>query len=95
LLWPVKPQTPYAVTPDGLLPEQHKYILDPLDTLTFAAAHIFGQLADEALHREGSYSHDFPTKRYQRYHVSRHFAIAAEVGSVITAPFLPTGIVGS
>jgi probable F420-dependent oxidoreductase len=39
LLWPVKPQTPYPVTPDGLLPEQYKYILDPLDTLTFAAAH--------------------------------------------------------
>src|SRR6266446_4195661 len=39
LLWPVKPQTPYPVTPDGLLLEQYKYILDPLDTLTFAAAH--------------------------------------------------------
>jgi probable F420-dependent oxidoreductase len=39
LLWPVKPQTPYPVTPDGLLPEQYKHILDPLDTLTFAAAH--------------------------------------------------------
>jgi probable F420-dependent oxidoreductase len=39
LLWPVKPQTPYPATPDGLLPEPYKYILDPLDTLTFAAAH--------------------------------------------------------
>jgi alkanesulfonate monooxygenase SsuD/methylene tetrahydromethanopterin reductase-like flavin-dependent oxidoreductase (luciferase family) len=39
LLWPVKPQTPYPVSPDGMLPEQYKYILDPLDTLTFAAAH--------------------------------------------------------
>ena len=39
LLWPVKPQTPYPVTPDGLLPEFYKYSLDPLDTLTFAAAH--------------------------------------------------------
>jgi probable F420-dependent oxidoreductase len=38
LLWPVKPQTPYPVTPDGLLPEPYKYILDPLDALTFAAA---------------------------------------------------------
>jgi probable F420-dependent oxidoreductase len=38
LLWPVKPQTPYPGTPDGLLPEQYKYSLDPLDTLTFAAA---------------------------------------------------------
>ena len=38
LLWPVKPQTPYPVTPDGSLPEEYKYSLDPLDTLTFAAA---------------------------------------------------------
>jgi probable F420-dependent oxidoreductase len=38
LLWPVKPQTPYPVTPDGLLPEPYKYSLDPLDALTFAAA---------------------------------------------------------
>lgn len=38
LLWPVKPQTPYPVTPDGSLPEGYKYSLDPLDTLTFAAA---------------------------------------------------------
>ena len=37
LLWPVKPQTPYPATPDGLLPEAYKYILDPLDSLTFAA----------------------------------------------------------
>lgn len=38
LLWPVKPQTPYAITPDGSLPEPYKYVLDPLDALTFAAA---------------------------------------------------------
>src|SRR5215467_9488536 len=38
VLWPVKPQTPYPVTPDGSLPEGYKYCLDPLDTLTFAAA---------------------------------------------------------
>ena len=39
LLWPVKPQTPYAASPDGSLPEPYKYVLDPLDALTFAAAH--------------------------------------------------------
>jgi len=39
LLWPLKPQTPYVVTPDGSLPEIYKYIIDPLDALTFAAAH--------------------------------------------------------
>ena len=38
LLWPVKPKLPYPVTPDGSLPEEYKYTLDPLDTLTFAAA---------------------------------------------------------
>jgi probable F420-dependent oxidoreductase len=39
LLWPVRPKAPYAVTPDGSLPEEYKYALDPLDTLTFAAAY--------------------------------------------------------
>jgi len=39
LLWPVNPKQPYPVTPDGSLPEEYKYTLDPLDTLTFAAAH--------------------------------------------------------
>ena len=39
LLWPVNPKLPYPVTPDGSLPEVYKYCLDPLDTLTFAAAH--------------------------------------------------------
>ena len=35
----VAPQTPYPVTPDGTLPEEYAYILDPLDTLSYAAAH--------------------------------------------------------
>lgn len=39
LLYPVKPQTPYPATPDGSLPGVYKYVLDPLETLTFAAAH--------------------------------------------------------
>jgi probable F420-dependent oxidoreductase len=38
LLFPVKPQTPYPATADGLLPENYKHVLDPLETLTFAAA---------------------------------------------------------
>ena len=37
LLWPLKPRTPYPVTPDGTLPEGYKWSLDPLDTLTFVA----------------------------------------------------------
>ena len=39
LLYPVNPQTPYPATPDGSLPEAYKYALDPLETLTFTAAH--------------------------------------------------------
>ncbi len=39
LLYPVKPQTPYPATPDGSLPDAYKRVFDPLETLTFAAAH--------------------------------------------------------
>jgi probable F420-dependent oxidoreductase len=39
LLYPVNPQAPYPATPDGKLPEPYKHVLDPLDVLTFAAAH--------------------------------------------------------
>jgi probable F420-dependent oxidoreductase len=42
LLWPLKPQTPYPVTPDGSLPAEYKHVLDPLETLTFVAAHTRG-----------------------------------------------------
>lgn len=38
LLQPVKPQSPYPASPDGSLPEAYQQVLDPLDTLTFAAA---------------------------------------------------------
>lgn len=34
LLYPVKPQTPYPATPDGLLPEPYKHVLDPVEALT-------------------------------------------------------------
>jgi probable F420-dependent oxidoreductase len=36
---PVKPRTQYPVTPDGSLPQVYKRVLDPLDVLTFVAAH--------------------------------------------------------
>ncbi len=39
LLYPVRLQAPYPATPDGSLPEPYKRVLDPLDTLTFVAAH--------------------------------------------------------
>jgi len=39
LLWPVNPQSPYPVTSDGMLPEEYKHVLDPLETMTFVAAH--------------------------------------------------------
>ncbi len=38
LLYPVNPRTPYEPTPDGSLPEFYKYVLDPLETLTFVSA---------------------------------------------------------
>jgi probable F420-dependent oxidoreductase len=39
LLYPVKAQTPYPVTTDGLLPEPYKHVLDPVAVLVFVAAH--------------------------------------------------------
>jgi probable F420-dependent oxidoreductase len=38
LLWPVDPRAPYPLG-DGSLPVQYKNVLDPVETLTFAAAH--------------------------------------------------------
>jgi len=38
LLWPLKPQVPYPVTPDGSLPVEYQSVLDPLDLLNFVAA---------------------------------------------------------
>ncbi len=38
-LFPVNPQVPYIVSPDGSYPEAFKTVLDPLETLTYAAAH--------------------------------------------------------
>lgn len=39
LLRPVEPQVPYLGTADGSYPDIFKRVLDPLDTLTFVAAH--------------------------------------------------------
>ena len=39
ILWPLKPQTPYGLTPDGSLPTEYQTVLDPLlDVLTNVAA---------------------------------------------------------
>jgi probable F420-dependent oxidoreductase len=38
ILWPVNPRAPYPIG-DGSLPVQYKNVLDPVETLTFAAAH--------------------------------------------------------
>jgi probable F420-dependent oxidoreductase len=38
LLYPLQPQSPYPGTPDGTLPAPYQHCLDPLETLTFAAA---------------------------------------------------------
>lgn len=39
LLWPLAPKEPYPATPDGSLPEAYQIVLDPIETLTFVAAH--------------------------------------------------------
>jgi len=39
LLWPLAPRTPYPASADGKLPELSKTVLDPLEALTFVAAH--------------------------------------------------------
>jgi probable F420-dependent oxidoreductase len=39
VLFVVKPQNPYPGTPDGSWPEVFRRMMDPLDTLTFLAAH--------------------------------------------------------
>src|ERR687898_307690 len=39
LLWPLKPQTPYVATPDGSLPTFYQNVFDPIETLSFVAAH--------------------------------------------------------
>jgi probable F420-dependent oxidoreductase len=39
MLYPVNPRTPYPATRDGVLPDLYKRVLDPLETLTFVAAH--------------------------------------------------------
>jgi probable F420-dependent oxidoreductase len=36
-LWPLRPQTPYAGTPDSSLPVEYQNVLDPLETLTYLA----------------------------------------------------------
>ncbi|MFQ5880787.1 MAG: LLM class F420-dependent oxidoreductase [Dehalococcoidia bacterium] len=39
LLYPIEPQTPYAGTPDGSLPEVYQTALDPLESLTYVAGY--------------------------------------------------------
>jgi probable F420-dependent oxidoreductase len=39
LLYPIQPRTKYPVTPDGSLPDFYKRVLDPIEALTFVAAH--------------------------------------------------------
>jgi alkanesulfonate monooxygenase SsuD/methylene tetrahydromethanopterin reductase-like flavin-dependent oxidoreductase (luciferase family) len=38
ILWPIKPQSAYAATPDGSLPIEYQKVLDPLDVLEYVAA---------------------------------------------------------
>jgi alkanesulfonate monooxygenase SsuD/methylene tetrahydromethanopterin reductase-like flavin-dependent oxidoreductase (luciferase family) len=38
ILWPIRPQSAYAATPDGSLPIEYQKVLDPLDVLGYVAA---------------------------------------------------------
>src|SRR4030095_13718849 len=38
---PLQPKSRYPVTADGSLPEFYKTVLDPIETLTFVAAHTY------------------------------------------------------
>ncbi|HXI91108.1 MAG TPA: LLM class F420-dependent oxidoreductase [Blastocatellia bacterium] len=39
LLWPLAPREPYPAAPDGHLPETYQTVFDPIETLTWVAAH--------------------------------------------------------
>src|SRR5262245_54220376 len=39
LLWPLHPKEPYPASGDGVLPETYQIVFDPIETLTFVAAH--------------------------------------------------------
>ena len=39
LLWPLNPREPYPASADGSLPEAYQTVFDPIETLTFVAAH--------------------------------------------------------
>src|SRR5262249_62271738 len=51
VLYPVKPQVPYPATPDGMLPEPYKHVLDPVETLTVAAAKTKNNRLGLSVHR--------------------------------------------
>ena len=38
LLYAVNPRSAYPGTPDGMLPDPYRYVLDPIETLTYVAA---------------------------------------------------------
>jgi alkanesulfonate monooxygenase SsuD/methylene tetrahydromethanopterin reductase-like flavin-dependent oxidoreductase (luciferase family) len=38
ILWPLKPQSAYSGTSDGILPIEYQNVLDPLDVLVYVAA---------------------------------------------------------
>src|ERR1041384_1959917 len=39
LLWPLNPQESYPAAPDGVLPAAYQNVFDPIEALTFVAAH--------------------------------------------------------
>ena|SRR5215469_3437517 len=62
--WPLKPQTPYPVTPDGSLPVEYQTVLDPLDVLTYVAANTSKSSLGTSVVAMFSYTPIMLAKRY-------------------------------
>jgi probable F420-dependent oxidoreductase len=50
LISPLKPQTPYPLTPDGSYPIEFQSLLEPLEALTFVAANTNKNIIDMLFH---------------------------------------------
>ena len=70
ILWPLKPQTPYGLTPDGSLPTEYQTVLDPLDVLTYVAANTSKISLGTSVEDMFFYTPIMLAKRYATFDVS-------------------------
>ena len=64
ILWPLKPQSAYAATPDGSLPVEYQRVLDPLDVLAYVAANTAKISLGTSVADMFFYTPIMPAKRY-------------------------------